>query len=155
MWCPVYVLTLMHAILFKEIFMLGKRGVTLWNHFQIHSRKYGIKSAIAAVILVVYRRHTAELMVVGTSAGIVVVHSVHCTLSTLFNFWTNWLLNKLASDELCFWKTSFWWHHLQECFLQTHYASDFPGALSFRCSSNFSLKYLCSLLMVLYTWINF
>jgi len=29
MWCPVYVLTLMHAILFKEIFMLGKRGVTV------------------------------------------------------------------------------------------------------------------------------
>ena len=29
MWCPVYVLTLMHDILFKEIFMLGKRGVTV------------------------------------------------------------------------------------------------------------------------------
>jgi len=28
MWCPVYVLTLMHDYLFKEIFMLGKRGVT-------------------------------------------------------------------------------------------------------------------------------
>jgi len=28
MWRPVYVLTLMHDCLFKEIFMLGKRGVT-------------------------------------------------------------------------------------------------------------------------------
>jgi len=28
MWCPVYVLTLMHDYLLKEIFMLGKQGVT-------------------------------------------------------------------------------------------------------------------------------
>jgi len=32
MWCPVYVLTLMHAFIFKEIFMLGKRGVTAWTY---------------------------------------------------------------------------------------------------------------------------
>jgi len=37
MWCPVYVLTLMHAIHFKEIFMLGKRGVTKTNNTR---RKY-------------------------------------------------------------------------------------------------------------------
>ena len=30
MWCPVYVLTLMHDYRFKEIFMLGKRGVTYY-----------------------------------------------------------------------------------------------------------------------------
>jgi len=85
-------------------------------------------SANIAVILVLYRRHNAEMVVAVACADLVVVHSVHSTLSTLFSLWWNG-----------FWWTCFWWRHLQERFLQTHYASDFPGALSIRCSSSFNL----------------
>jgi len=85
------------------------------------------------VIFVLYRRHNVEMVVAETCADLVVVHFVHSTLSTLFSLWWN------GFWWTCFWRTGFWWRHLQERFLQTHYASDFPGALSIRCSSSFNL----------------
>jgi len=133
------------------------------KQFQIHSHKKGTMSANIAVILVLYRRHTAEMVVAETCADLVVVHFVHSTLSTLFSLWWN------GFWWTCFWRSSFWWRHLQELFLQTHYASD---DITFRSAFNqmlfkLQIKFICSLIhsirtsmnksliMVLYTWIRF
>jgi len=48
-------------------------------------------SANIVVILVLYRRHNAEVVDVETCADLVVVHFVHSTLSTLFSLWWNGL----------------------------------------------------------------
>jgi len=44
-------------------------------------------SADIVVILVLYRRQNAEMVVAETCADLVVVHFVHNTLSTLFSLW--------------------------------------------------------------------
>ena len=122
-----------------------------WNQIQIHSIKYGKVSALVTVIFVVYRGHCAELVVAGTGVDIVVVLFVHLLCQRFSVSEESLFLMNLPLDTICFWWvclwwTCFWWRHLQKLFLQTHSDSDFPGALSFRCFSSFSLKFLCSLI---------
>ena len=74
--------------------------IVIWKQIQIHSSKYGKVYALVAVILVVYRRHCAELVVAGTGVDIVVVLFVHCTLSTLSSVWRIFASDESASDEL-------------------------------------------------------
>ena len=77
------------------------------------------------VILVLIWRQVTEKVVAKTSAELVVVHFVHCPLSTLM---------KGASDEICFWWPLFLMTCLQELFfrlvssdalLQTHSSDAF------------------------------
>jgi len=133
-----------------------------WNQIQIHSSKYGKVSALVAVILVVYRRHCAELVVAGTSVDIVVVLFVHCTLSTILCFWRIFASDKsasgkLASDDVIF-RSSFFRRTLHLTFQERFYSD----ALQASVLISFALKFIQSeplvnksLLMVLYTWINF
>jgi len=44
-------------------------------------------SANITVILVLMYRHDVEMVVAEAGAKLVVVHFVHCTLSTLLSFW--------------------------------------------------------------------
>jgi len=53
------------------------------NQFQIHSNREGTISANITVIFVLMYRHDAEMVVAEAGAELVVVHFVHCTLSTL------------------------------------------------------------------------
>jgi len=57
------------------------------NQFQIYSNKEGTMSANITVVLVLMYRHDAEMVVAEAGAELVVVHFVHCTLSTLLSFW--------------------------------------------------------------------
>jgi len=55
------------------------------KQFQIHSNREGTMFANIVVILVLYRRQNAEMVVAETCADLVVVHFVHSTLSTFFS----------------------------------------------------------------------
>jgi len=55
------------------------------NQFQIHSNRKETMSANIIVILVLMYKHDAEMVVVEAGAELVVVHFVHCTLSTLLS----------------------------------------------------------------------
>ena len=57
------------------------------NQFKIHSNREGTMSANITVILVLMYRHDAEMVVVEAGVELVVVHFVHCALSTLLSFW--------------------------------------------------------------------
>ena len=55
------------------------------NNFKFIPIKKGTMSMNIVVILVLYRRHNAEMVVAEKCANLVVVHFVHSTLSTLFS----------------------------------------------------------------------
>jgi len=80
------------------------------------------------VILVLIWRQVTEIVVAETSAEIVVVHFVHCPLSTLM---------KGASDEICFWWPCFWWRVFRssssDSFLQTQFFRCILQTHSSRC----------------------
>jgi len=122
---PAHQLVLTEALIFHHWSFAWFEDCPMKNNFKSIQIKKGTMSANIAVILVLYRRHNAEMVVAEACADLVVVHFVHSTLSTLFSLWWN------SFWWTCFWRTSFWWRHLQERFLQTHYASDFPGAERF------------------------
>jgi len=108
-------------------------GFVIWNQIQIHSSKYGKVSALVDVILVVYRRHCAELVVAGTSVDIVVVLFVHCTLSTILSFWRIFASDKsasgkLASDDVIF-RSSFFRRTLHLTFQERFYSDAFQASV--------------------------
>jgi len=55
------------------------------NNFKSITIKKGTMSANIVVILVLYRRHNAEMVVAEACSDLVVVHFVHSTLSKLFS----------------------------------------------------------------------
>jgi len=137
---PPHQLVLTEALIFHHWSFAWFEDHPLKNNFKSIPITKGTMSANIVVILVLNRRHNAEMVVAEACADLVVVHFVHSTLSTLFSLsWNGFWWT-------CLWRTSFWWRHLQERFLQTHYASDLSGALSIRCSSSFNLKFLYSLI---------
>jgi len=73
------------------------------------------------VILVLIWRQVTEKVVAETSAELVVVHFVHCPLSTLVKE----LLMRYASDDHCFWWPCLWWSVFRssssDSFLQTQF----------------------------------
>jgi len=131
---PAHQLVLTEALIFHHWSFAWFEDCAMKNNFKSIPITKGTISANIVVILVLYRRHNAEMVVVEACADLVVVHFVHSTLSTLFSLWWN------SFWWSCLWRTSFWWRHPQVRFLQTHYASDFLGALSIKCSSSFNLN---------------
>ena len=76
-------------------------------------------------------------------AELVVVHFVHCPLSTLVKL----LLTRYASDDHCFWWRCFWWRVFRssssDSLLQTQFFRRILQAHSFRCFK-LQIKFLCS-----------
>jgi len=98
------------------------------------------------VILVLIWRQVTEKVVAETSAELVVIHFVHCPLSTLVKE----LLMRYASDDHCFWWPCFWWcvfrSSSSDSFLQTQFFRCILQMHSSRCFSA-SNKFLCSWLV--------
>jgi len=136
---PAHQLVLTEALIFHHWSFTWFEDCPMKNNFKSIPIIKETMSANIVVILVLYRRHNAEVVEAETCADLVVVHFVHSTLSTLFSFLWN------GFWWACFWRTSFWWRHLRERFLQMHYASDFFRSASIRCTLSFNLKFLCSL----------
>jgi len=103
----------------------------------------------------------AEMVV----AELVVVHIIHCPLSTLVKL----LLTRYASDDHCFWWPCFWWRVLgallqtrcfrrstSDAFLQMHFFRGFKLQIKFLCSLTCSIRIFMNstLIIILYTWTN-
>ena len=89
------------------------------------------------IILVLIWRQVAEMVVAGTCAKLVVVHFVHCPLSTLVMcFWWDMLLMTIASNDLAFDDVSLGALLHTRFFIRsssdTFFRCNLPDALSFK-----------------------